>query len=128
MQNSTLEQAYQLIDQINSLLDSTQHLEDQFRDKIQKIDSKMNEFVTSYNAHSTLPTSEFVSYLNHDALSPLTVVVGYAELFRSVYAQMLTIDDIHLLNHICDSLRLLTEGLRDERNSMVAKRSKISSL
>jgi hypothetical protein len=128
MQNSILELTYQIINQINILLDSTQHLEDKFRDKIDKIDSKMNEFITNYHSHLSLPTNEFVSYLNHDALSPLTVVVGYAELFRSVYAPMLTPDDIHLLNHICDDLRLLTENLRNERNVMVANRSKLSSI
>jgi len=125
---SISDQGYQLIDNINLLLDSTHRLDDNFRAKLEKVAFKMNEFVTNYHSHLTLSVTEFASYLNHDALSPLTVVLGYAELFRSIHAHMLTSDEINLLNTICERLRLLTESLRDERNLMVAKRNELTNI
>ncbi len=128
MVGSISDQGYQLIDNINLLLDSTHRLDDNFRAKLEKVAFKMNEFVTNYHSHLTLSVTEFASYLNHDALSPLTVVLGYAELFRSIHAHMLTSDEINLLNTICERLRLLTESLRDERNLMVAKRNELTNI
>jgi len=128
MEVSILDQGYQLINYINMLLSSTQRLDDNFRFKLEKVGFKMNEFVTNYHSHLTLPITEFASYLNHDALSPLTVVLGYAELFRSIHAHMLTLDEINLLNSICERLRILTESLRDERNLLVAKRNELLNI
>ena len=128
MQLSISEQSYQLIDQINTLISSTQGLEDNYHAKLIKVGFKMNEFVTNYHAHLSLPVSEFASYLNHDALSPLTVVLGYAELFRSVHAHMLTLDNINLLHNICDELRILTDSVRRECQIMVAKRNEFYSI
>ncbi len=128
MDVSISDQSYQLINYINILLDSTQRLDDNFRSKLEKVGFKMNEFVTNYHSHLTLTVDEFASYLNHDALSPLTIVLGYAELFRSIHAHLLTLDEINLLNSICERLRFLTESLRDERNVMVAKRNELSNI
>lgn len=128
MQLSISKQANQLIEQINILLNTTQHLDDKFRIKLEKVQLKMNEFIADYHAHLALSINKYTSYLNHDALSPLTVVLGYAELFRSIYAYMLTSDEINLLNRICDMLRLLTDSLRNERDLMVAKRNELSRI
>jgi hypothetical protein len=86
MQLSISEQAHQLIEHINLLLNATQYLDEKFRTKLEKVGLKMNDFVEDYHAHLALSVSDYTSYLNHDALSPLTVVLGYTELFRSVYA------------------------------------------
>ena len=127
MQLSISEQAHQLIEDIDILLNSTQHLDDSFRNKLDKVSFKMNEFVTEYHTHLTLSISEYASYLNHDALSPLTIVLGYSELSRSIHAHLLTSDEIHLLTKICHRLRILTESLYNERDTMVAKRNQITA-
>lgn len=128
MQVSISDQAHEIIDYINTLLNSTQHLDDIFRNKLEKVERKMDEFITNYHTHLALSISEFASYLNHDALSPLTVVIGYAELFRSVHAHMLTLDEINLLNEICDKLRLLTDSIRKEYKSIITKRNEPFSI
>ena len=128
MQLSISEQANQLIKHIDILLNSTQRLDVNFRIKLEKIEFKMDEFVTEYHTHFALSISEYASYLNHDALSPLTIVLGYSELFRSIHAHMLTLEEINILNQICDMSRLLTDSLRDECKVMVAKRNELSRI
>jgi|GEM_PF-1815269 len=128
MQISISNQAYQLINHITILMESTQYLDEIYRIKLDKIKTKMNEFVSNYHAHLALSVREFASYLNHDALSPLTIVLGYAELFRSVHAHMLTLDEINLVNQICDALRILIESVRNEYKLMIAKQNELTSI
>ena len=115
-------QAHQLTEHINMLLESTSRLDDNLRDKLGKVSRKMSDFMTEFDNHLVLSAEEFTSYLNHDALSPLTIVLGYAELFRTIHAHLLTSQEIELINGICNMLRTLTESIRNERDFMVARR------
>lgn len=125
---SIAEQADQLNEHIHILLNTTQHLDDKFRTQLHKVAFKMREFITDYHTHFALSVSEYASYLNHDALSPLTIVLGYAELYRSIHADLLTSEQITLLNRVCDMSHTLIENLRNERKLMLAKRRQISSI
>ena len=127
MQLSISEQANSLNQNIDALIISTTHLDEKYRSKIDKMCQKMNDFLAEYEHHSRLSIADYATYLNHDALSPLTIVLGYAELFRSVHANMLTAPELHQMNLICDQIRVLTESVRTERNVMVAQRDEYSA-
>lgn len=128
MTYSIYQQAQQLVTDIDTLFHTTQHLDDKFHSKIEKMSRKMREFVVSYQTYSQLSLGEYLSYLNHDALSPLTIVLGYAELFRSVNAHVLSLDELNQMSSIADGIRYLTECIHGERNSMVEKRDKSISI
>lgn len=121
------EQAIILTHNINNLVISTQRLEEKYLTKIEKMYQKMNDFLDEYDHNSRLSIPEYTSYLNHDALSPLTIVLGYAELFRSVHANLLTAEELTHTNVICEQIRALTESIRDERNVLVAQREQYST-
>ena len=127
MPQSISEQASLLVQNMDILCDSTQRLDDKFRSKIEKMCQKMYDFFNEYHFHVNLPTHEYTSYLNHDALSPLTVVLGYAELFRSVNAHLLTNDELDHVTIICNQIRYLTESIRSERDVLIGKRDGYTS-
>lgn len=126
MTQTIAEQALQLLDNIATLIDEAQHLEESYLTKLEKMESKMNIFITEFHKHSTLSVQEYASYLNHDALSQLTFILGYAELFRSVNAHLLNTIAIDVLDKICDGTRHLSESLRSERDIMVAQRDQLT--
>ena len=121
------EQSEQLIENINIFIDATQHLDEKYRDKLFKMNHKMNDFVQDYLNYSSLSISEYASFLNHDALSPLTIVLGYAELFRSAYAHILTDVEVQFIDQICAMMRTLTDSVRQECLIMVSKREQLLS-
>lgn len=126
MNQTIAEQALYLTDTIGLLLDKSQHLDASHLSKLEKMETKMQFFLTEYYKHSALSIAEYASYLNHDALSQLTFILGYAELFRSINAHMLTNTALDHLNVICDETRKLTENLRTERDTMVATRDQFT--
>lgn len=121
------EQALILSHNINQLVHCTQRLDEKYRSKIDKMSQKMTDFLTEYDFNSRLSIAEYASYLNHDALSPLTIVLGYAELFRTVHANQLTVDELSHTNLICEQIRILTESVRDECNLIVAQRDRYTA-
>lgn len=126
MAQTIAEQALYLVDTIGLLLDESQHLEEALLSKLEKMEDKMNFFIAEFYKHSALSVSEYASYLNHDALSQLTFILGYAELFRSVNAHLLTTTAINHLNIICDGTRLLSDTLREERDKIVILRDQLT--
>lgn len=126
MNQTIATQALHLIDTINLLIDEAQHLEEDYLSKLEKMETKMNFFITEFYKHSALSIQEYASYLNHDALSQLTFILGYAELFRSVNAHLLTGEAIAHLNVICDETRTLSENLRQERDKMITQRNQLT--
>lgn len=116
-----------IIDLIAGLQRTTHNLSDKQISQIDKMSSKIGEFSAQYLTNSQLSIAEFASYLNHDALSPLTVVMGYAELFRTVQNASLTEHQFVIIEDICDITQQLTENLRSLRNEMVARRNELTS-
>ncbi len=114
--------ASQLIKTIDFLLAISTHLDETYFKKLEMMGHKMCFFLEEYDKHSTMSVDDFASYLNHDALSQLTFILGYAELFRSIHAHELSSDALQYVESICDDTRLLSENLRIERDVMVAKR------
>ena len=128
MQATVLDHAKLLLDFIFHFDTLTLNWRDSNRTKVEKMSKKMTEFIMQYEMHSIRSVPEFASYLNHDALSPLTIVVGYAELFRSVHVGLLDIQQLSVINEICEMSRVLTEAVRMERDQMVEKRNALLAL
>jgi signal transduction histidine kinase len=120
-------QSHLLVDLVANLQVTSHNLSDKQASQVDKMGSKISEFVTQYILHSQLTISEFASYLNHDALSPLTVVMGYAELFRTVQNESLTEPQFILIEDICAIIGQLTENVRALRNELVAKQNAVIS-
>ena len=127
MTQTITEQAFQLMDNINILIDEAQHLDEKTLSKLQKMEVKMNIFIAEFHKHSALTAQEYTSYLNHDAQSQLTFILGYSELFRSVAGHTLSILAQTSLNYICLATRQLSETLRQERDMMLAQRDKLTN-
>lgn len=121
------ELAKHLIDYVSALENSTHRLDDKYYSKIQKMSQKITFFYNEYNTHTRLSIEEYVSYLNHDALSPLTIVLGYAELFRSINSHILTIDEFNLVTSISAMIRDLTDSIREEHDMIITNRDQIST-
>lgn len=126
MNQTISQQAFVLLDNIINLIGESQHLEDSLLQKLEKMESKMNFFIIEFHKHLALSKAEYSSYLNHDALSQLTFILGYAELFRSVNANLLNATAVSLLDSICTDTRALTESLRAERDIMLSQRNQLT--
>jgi len=126
MTQTISEMALQLLDHISILIDESQHLEEAYFSKLEKMEAKMNIFITEFYKHSAMSIQDYASYLNHDALSQLTFILGYAELFRSVNAHLLKPTAIDVLEAICTGTRNLSETLRSERDIIVAQRDQLT--
>lgn len=120
--------ACQLIKTIDFLLKISIRLDENHFKKLEMMSHKMRFFLEEYDKHSTMSVNDFASYLNHDALSQLTFILGYAELFRSIHSHELSTDALQYIESICDDTRLLSENLRIERDIMVAKRDEYVKL
>lgn len=48
---------------------------------VETIHRRAVEFMTDFLYGQQMTVKKFASYLNHDALSPITVVIGYTEMF-----------------------------------------------
>jgi len=127
MTQTIAEQAFKLMDNIAILIDEAQHLDEKTLSKLQKMETKMTVFITEFHKHSALTAQEYTSYLNHDAQSQLTFILGYSELFRAVNGHTLSIIAQSSLNYICEATRRLSDTLRQERDMMVAQRDKLTN-
>lgn len=127
MNISIEDQSSLLVDMLASLLISSINLNEKQVSQIEKMNTKINEFVSQFATHSQLSDVEFASYLNHDALSPLTVVMGYAELFRTIQNTCLTEYQFSMIETICELVRQLTDNLRKLRDETVAKLKALTS-
>lgn len=116
-------QAEELIANLIRFDQSTLHLDDQYRKNVEKMLQKMNDFFEEFIDYSKQSLVEYTNYLNYEATSPLTVVLGYAELFRSINAHLLTQDTLHHVNLICEQTRILIEYLQTERDHMLTKQN-----
>lgn len=75
----TLEYASQILDITSMVL---QHSSGLNRDQIQHVETihrRAYQFTSDYMQKQSVPIQELRRYLNHDALSPITVIIGYTE-------------------------------------------------
>lgn len=74
-----IEYASYTIDITHALLDHPQGLNEQQLDFVRVIERRAVEFITDFMQKQSTPVQELRRYLNHDALSPITVIIGYSE-------------------------------------------------
>ncbi len=75
----SLEYASQILDITSIILDHSSGLNKDQKTHIKTIHRRAFQFVDTYMQMQSVPVQELRSYLNHDALSPITVIIGYSE-------------------------------------------------
>lgn len=73
------EYATYIIDISEAMLRYKKGLNREQFEHIKTIRRRTIDFITTFMQKQNAPPQEFGSYLNHDALSPITVIIGYAE-------------------------------------------------
>lgn len=79
--NPTLEMAATIIDICLALMEYRQGLSDEQVGFVHTMHRRAVEFIETFLDKQVQDPRIFASYLNHDALSPITVIIGYAEVF-----------------------------------------------
>jgi hypothetical protein len=75
----SLEYASQILDITSMVLQHSSGLNNEQVKHVETIHRRAFQFVSDYMQKDSLPIQELRSYLNHDALSPVTVIIGYTE-------------------------------------------------
>ena len=77
---NTVEYGTYVIDLTAAMLEHKQRLNDMQIDQIETIHRRAVQFVTEFLQHENAPLDDLLSYLNHDAMSPITIVIGFSEM------------------------------------------------
>lgn len=75
----SLEYASQILDITSIVLDHSSGLNHDQIKHVETIHRRAFQFVSDYMQKQSVPIQELRRYLNHDALSPVTVIIGYTE-------------------------------------------------
>lgn len=74
-----LDYASQILDITSLVLQHSRGLSIEQKKHVKTIHRRAFQFVGDYMDKQSVPIQELRSYLNHDALSPVTVIIGYSE-------------------------------------------------
>ena len=75
----SLEYASQILDITSMVLEHSSGLNDDQIQHIERIHQRTYQFIGDYMRNQSVPIQELRRYLNHDALGPITVIIGYTE-------------------------------------------------
>lgn len=75
----SLEYASQILDITSLVLQHSSGLNSEQKQHVSTIHRRAFQFVDDYLNKQSVPVQELRQYLNHDALSPITVIIGYSE-------------------------------------------------
>lgn len=75
----SLEYASQILDITSLVLDHSSGLNHDQIKHVKTIHRRAFQFVDDYLKKQSVPVQELRRYLNHDAVSPITVIIGYSE-------------------------------------------------
>lgn len=75
----SLEYASQILDITSLVLQHSSGLNCDQKNHVATIHRRAFQFVDDYLNKQSVPVQELRRYLNHDALSPITVIIGYSE-------------------------------------------------
>lgn len=110
------ERIFQHLDQLKDLLHRIlNHHHDLNTSQIEQIETiyrHTNKFELDFNQKQSLPADKFASYLNHDALSPVTIIIGYAEMLQLEYVGPLPTRHRETVERVCESGYALHEDLK----------------
>lgn len=83
--DTIVEYASNVIDISTAILVHRQGLgKEDFVGHVETIHRRSVEFIEDYMTKRSLPVRDLRSYLNHDAKSPVTIVIGYSEFMMMV--------------------------------------------
>lgn len=75
----SLEYASQILDITSIVLQHSSGLNNDQIQHVETIQRRAFQFTGDYMQKQSVPIQELRRYLNHDALSPITVIIGYTE-------------------------------------------------
>lgn len=101
-----------IIDLTQALLDHRHGLTEQQIDQVETMRRRAVEFVTDFYQMQSVPVRRLRRYLNHDALSPVTVIIGYSEVLLMGAVGELTGPYLEAVRQICDLGYALHESLQ----------------
>jgi len=110
--DAIFENASYAIDITHALMEYPGGLDQQQREFVQIIERRAVEFVTDFMQKQHLPIQSLRSYLNHDALSPITVIIGYAEYTLMADEGQLHPDYRDAFQQICDCGYVIQDEIR----------------
>ncbi|MFW5691385.1 MAG: hypothetical protein ACOCXZ_02680 [Chloroflexota bacterium] len=105
-----LEYASTIADISGAILDHRHGINDTQCEHIATIHRRALAFLNEYSSKQTLPVQQLRSYLNHDALSPVTVMIGYSEWLLGDAVGALSAP----YRHAIEEMRDFAYALRDE--------------
>lgn len=76
---TTIEYASYIIDLTDAMLNHRRGLNLQQIDHLETINRRTVDFVTSFLLHEKADLDSLFSYLNHDVMQPIAVIIGYSE-------------------------------------------------
>lgn len=109
----SLEYASQILDITSIILDHSSGLNKDQVKHVYTIHRRTFQFVSDYMAKQSVPIQELRHYLNHDALSPVTVIIGYSEVLLMEASGSLSDPYRDAVKEICQFGYALLEELRD---------------
>ena len=108
----SLEYASQILDITSLVLDHSSGLNHDQIKHVKTIHRRAFQFVDDYMQKQSLPVQELRSYLNHDALSPVTVIIGYSEVLLMEASGTLADPYREAIREICNFGYALLEELK----------------
>lgn len=75
----TVEYGTYVIDLTAAMLEHRNRLTEEQAEQIETVHKRAIQFVTEFLQHENADLDTLLSYLNHDALSPVTIIIGSAE-------------------------------------------------
>lgn len=107
------EYASYTIDITQALQQYPDGLNEQQLEFVRIIERRAVEFITDFMQKQTLPVQDLRRYLNHDALSPVTVIIGYAEFALMADEGRMPPDYRDAFQQLCDCGYAIQQEIRD---------------
>lgn len=115
---NTVECATYVIDLTQAMLEYRQGLSDEQYEHIITINRRAVEFITSLIHNQSMSLDKFASYLNHDAMSPLTIVIGYSEVLLAGMCGDLPSDYREAIEQVRDCGQMLREDIQEMHTAL----------
>lgn len=125
--DNVLEYSTRIIDLCDLLVQHQDRLTCDQAEHIATIYRRAVGFITEFMQNQPATIQSIASYLNHDALSPITVMVGYSELMlMGAFGEM---DEVvcEVVGYIRDYCQALHEELKDLQTLLVDLRTRLTA-
>ncbi|RMG86099.1 MAG: hypothetical protein D6712_08285 [Chloroflexi bacterium] len=108
---------------VDALLMDTASLNEEQLDHLESVHRQLVRFENEYFSSVKLPLNQFISYLNHDAFSPLTVIVGYGHVLLMEVSGPLNDFQREVVEQFCEVADTLYAELRSYHEALLASRA-----